>query len=246
MNCLIFQIRENNLKPIMVGAQKHIAFYDLSEFNGRAFFTTDLHGHFDLLHCAMLDNNFDTDTDLLFVGGDSTDRHSDSKSVLDYINEPWFISIQGNHEALFIGAYDENWCGPYTNCLLSNGGEWVSSLTKGMTFSIYTAFKSLPLGIEILLPSGDKVGIIHSQVPYDDWEQFKEITKAELEWNGLNTCQWARDKYDNQISVPVKNVDLVLSGHTPTNSGDIETLGNQMFCDLGSFFRDKISFYQIM
>lgn len=230
----------------MVGAQKHIAFYDLSEFNGRAFFVTDLHGCYDLLHEKLKEVAFDSTKDMLFSGGDWTDRGPDSKHVMDYINEPWIHSVQANHEALYIGAYEEGFEGQFTNCLVANGGAWVGWLSEAECTAIYTAFKSLPLGIEILLPSGDKVGIIHSQVPYEDWEQFKEITKAELEWNGLNTCQWARDKYDKQISAPVKNIDLVLSGHTPTNSGDIETLGNQVFCDLGSFFRDKISFYQIM
>lgn len=234
------------MKPIIVGAQKHIDFYDLSDFKGRAFFVTDLHGCYHLLHEKLKEVAFDSTKDILFSGGDWTDRGPDSKHVMDYINEPWIHSVQANHEALYIGAYEEKWEGSFTNCLVSNGGAWVGELSESACTSIYEVFKSLPLGIEILLPSGKKVGIIHSQVPYEDWEQFKSITKAELEWSVLNTCQWARDKYDKQYSKPVKNIDLVLSGHTPTNSGEIETLGNQIFCDLGSFFRDKISFYQIM
>ena len=43
----------------------------------------------------------------------------------------------------------------------------------------------------------------------------------------------------------VKGVDFVLTGHTPTKSGEIEILGNQVFADLGSFFRGKLSIIEI-
>lgn len=81
--------------------------------------------------------------------------------------------------------------------------------------SIYQAFKSLPLGIEILLPNDRAVGIIHAEVPYNDWDQFKAITKAELEWDGEATAQWARSWYSQKYNGIVKGIDTVLVGHTP-------------------------------
>ena len=111
--------------------------------------------------------------------------------------------------------------------------------------AIYETFKSLPLAIELLTPT-EKVGIVHAEVPYGDWDKFKKMTKPELEYNGYAVAQWARTKYDKQNQDFVKNIDRVLTGHTPTNSGDVEILGNVWYCDLGSFFRNKISFIQIM
>ena len=43
----------------------------------------------------------------------------------------------------------------------------------------------------------------------------------------------------------VEGVDFILCGHTPTKSGEIEILGNQVFADLGSFFRGKLSIIEI-
>ena len=111
--------------------------------------------------------------------------------------------------------------------------------------AIYESFKSLPLAIELLTPTV-KIGIVHAQVPYNNWDEFKKMTKPELEWNGEATAQWARTNYDKKLSIQVGGVDLVLVGHTPTDSGEVEVLGNVWYADLGSFFRDKISFVQLV
>ncbi len=229
----------------VIGSCNHIHQYDLRDFLGRIFFTTDLHGCYDLLHESIKAAGFDSTRDILFLGGDTADRGSDSKYVLDYLDEPWINSIAGNHEHLFMNAYDEEWVGPNTNCLINNGGMWVSEISEGHAKVIYQTFKELPLAIEILLPNGKKVGIVHAGVPYNDWEQFTKITKAELEWDGLNTCLWDRTQYDSKSEVVVKGIDTVYHGHSPTNSGNIEKFGNRVYCDLGSFFRDKISFVEI-
>ena len=233
-----------SLNHEVIGSMNHIHRYDLRNFKGRIFFTTDLHGIYDLLHEKLKEVGFDSTRDILIVGGDNTDRGPDSCHVLDYLYEPWYISIAGNHEALYIGAYEENWEGGFTNCLVSNGGAWVGGLSDVECKSIYEAFKEMPLAIEILLPE-EKIGIIHAECPYGDWDSFSKITKAELEWDGLNTAQWVRNKYDKQDTSIIKGIDRLYVGHTPTDSGEVEILGNVHYCDLGSFFRDKISFVEI-
>ncbi len=110
--------------------------------------------------------------------------------------------------------------------------------------AIYNSFKSLPLAIEIESPKG-LIGIIHAEVPYGDWEKFRGITKAELEWNGTAVAQWARTKYDKQDSSDVKGLYKCFVGHTPTDSGEVEQLGNVFYSDLGSFFRHKLCFIEI-
>lgn len=211
---------------------------------GRDFFTTDIHGHFELLHEQMRLNAFDTLKDRLFVGGDCCDRGPDSQHILDYIYEPWFHSVQANHDAMVIQAYENKLTGNAARMLYSNGGEWYWECSSGKQRAIYEAFKSLPLAIEIE-SSDELIGIIHAECPYNDWEQFRGITKAELEWNGYATAQWARTRYEKKDVTPVKGVRKLYVGHTPTDSGYIEQLGNTWYCDLGSFFRDKIAFIQI-
>jgi serine/threonine protein phosphatase 1 len=219
--------------------------------SGRDFFTTDIHGNFDILHEQMRLHVFDTNKDRLFVGGDNCDRGPNSHWILDYINEPWFISVRGNHEEMVI-AYikamsigDEREARYPFNLLYSNGGQWFFEISEQDQMRIYESFKSLPLAIELETRSGGRVGIIHAEVPYSDWEYFKGITKAELDWNGSAIAQWARTKYDKQDVKVVKNIDKVYVGHTPTTSGSIEVLGNVHYSDLGSFFRGKLAFVEI-
>lgn len=230
----------------VIGSMGQIHQYDLREFKGRVFFTTDLHGSYDLLHEKLKEVAFDSKKDLLFVGGDWCDRGPDSHYVLDYLDEDWIKSIQANHEEIFIGAYEEdfNESKAYSGCLFDNGGDWARKLTKPHAKAIYEAFKALPLAIEILLPN-ETVGIIHAEVPYRDWERFKVMLETEYRWDGRNTAQWARDKYRYSNQTKVANIDRVFVGHTPTDSGEVEVLGNVWYCDLGSHFRQKISLVEI-
>jgi serine/threonine protein phosphatase 1 len=188
---------------------------------------------------------FDSSKDILILGGDNCDRGADSEHVLTYLDNPWVYSVQGNHESLFTGAYEEGWQGPYTNCLLQNGGMWVLGVDQAKLQDIYHVFKSLPTAIE-LITHEERIGVIHAQCPYNSWDEMLKMTEPEWKWDGDNTSQWARDIYDIGKSVYVKGVDRLLVGHTPTQSGCVEVLGNMWYCDLGSFFRNKISFVQIM
>lgn len=228
-----------------------IKILDLREHKGRCFYTTDLHGHYDLLHEKLKEVAFDSTKDILILGGDCTDRGPDSKYVLDYLNEPWIYSIRGNHEQMVIdfiealASGDEREARQPYQMLYCNGGEWFFDITENHQMQIYESFKSLPLAIELLTPT-EKIGIVHAQCPFNDWDKFKKMAKPELEFNGYATAQWARTNYDRQWQGIVKGVDRLLVGHTPTDSGDVEILGNTWYVDAGSFFRDKINFIQLM
>jgi serine/threonine protein phosphatase 1 len=233
----------------VIGSCGHVHQYDLREFKGRIFAVSDLHGHYDLLHEALKEVAFDSTKDLLFVGGDWTDRGPDSKHVLDYVNEPWVHSIQGNHERMFIDGFESHWH-PNNRSVLTlkaHGGGWIwnSGLTDLDKILIHEAFNSMPLAIELLLPNNNKVGIIHAEVPYNDWNKWLNINKSELEWDGMATAQWARTWYSTKYQGEVKGVDCVLVGHTPTDSNGVEQYGNMVFIDGGSFFSGKINFVEI-
>ena len=227
----------------------HIRFVEKNT-KGRDFFVTDVHGYFDLLVEKMREVGFSpANGDRLFSSGDWCDRGPQSNEVLDWLQEPWVYSTRANHEQLLIQSFEDGFVGPTARCLYENGGDWVFELIDAEKLqtvkAIYEAFKSIPLAIELESRSGKKVGIVHAEVPYGDWEQFKNITKAELKWSGEAVAQWARTKYDRQNQDFVKNIDLVLSGHTPTESGNVEVLGNVWYCDAGSFFRNKLNFFEI-
>jgi serine/threonine protein phosphatase 1 len=233
----------------LIGSCNHVAQFNLRNFKGRIFVVSDLHGHYDLLHDALKEVGFNSDTDLLFVLGDWTDRGPDSRYVLDYVNEPWIHSISGNHEIMFVEGFESHWH-PTNRSVLTlkaHGGDWIwnSGLTDLDKILIHEAFKNMPIGMELLLPNDKKVAMIHAEVPYNDWNQFLNISSAELEWDGLATAQWARTRYSRSDDVLVKNVDLVMVGHTPTDSGLCEKLGNVLYIDGGSFFNYRINLVEI-
>lgn len=223
----------------------HIKTLDMRQHKGRVYFTTDLHGYYDLLHEKLKEVAFDSSKDILILGGDMCDRGPDSAHVLDYLNEPWLYCIQANHEQMLIEAY-ENPNDKHTyEFFYFNGGAWYYDLKPEQQKAIYESFKSLPLAIELLTPT-EKIGIIHAQCPFDNWDEFKKMTKAELDFNGAATAQWARTNYDKQADIQIKGVDRLMVGHSPTRSGEVEVYGNTTYADLGSFFRGKISFVQLM
>ena len=170
---------------------KHIRVLDLTKPKGRVFYTTDLHGCYDLLHEKLKEVAFDSTKDVLISGGDWCDRGPDSHHVLDYLNEPWIYSVRANHEQMFIEAYEGDFKNQATQMLVVNGGAWVASCDDDHLKAIYESFNSLPLGLEIHTPS-EVIGVVHAQVPYNNWDEFKKMTKPELEWNGEATAQWAR------------------------------------------------------
>jgi serine/threonine protein phosphatase 1 len=233
--------------PIKLGVNDHVWRYDLTDFKGRIFFVTDLHGCYDLLHEALRDVSFDSTRDLLFSGGDWTDRGPDSKHVLDYLTEPWIHSVRGNHEQMYIEGFESHWNPNHwsVNTLKAHGGNWIWDLDDLTKILIADVFKALPLGIELILPNRRRVGIVHAEVPYNDWNQFINITKAELEWDGQATAQWSRTWYNKAFTGEVKGVDFVLVGHTPTDTGKVERYGNMVFADGGSFFNHSVNLIEL-
>lgn len=220
---------------------------NLENHEGSVWFTTDIHGHFDLLNEQLQLQAFDATKDLLVVGGDNCDRGPCSDWILDYINEPWYISVRGNHEQMVVDyieslalgeEYREN---EAARMLYHNGGEWFFDQPWSKQMAIYESFKSLPLGIELKFENG-VVGVVHAQVPWSDWGRFKEMSWEDSEAGVL----WARSKYDYPKRFDdVQNVDWVISGHTPVKGTEPEWIGNQMYLDLGSFFTGKLGFIQI-
>lgn len=223
----------------------HVAQLDLRAFTGRIFFVSDVHGHFTLLDQELEKRGFNKETDILISGGDWTDRGPESEHVLDFLYEPWVHSIRGNHEQLFIGAVDEVWEGRNTNCLLTNGGMWVINLNTEKTMAIYDMFKSLPLGIELLLPYGRKAGVVHAECPYNDWDKFVSMSDEHEVDHMSSIAQWSRVWYNRQYQDMVSGVDFVLVGHTPTDSTNIEKYGNMIFTDAGCFFSGKLNLIEL-
>lgn len=69
---------------------------------GRDLAVGDIHGHFERLQRCLDEVGFDPEVDRLFSVGDLVDRGPASEQALDWLAQPWFHAVQGNHEALAI------------------------------------------------------------------------------------------------------------------------------------------------
>ena len=236
------------MKRKMIGSQNQIAHYDLQGHVGRLFFATDVHGEFSKLHFALRDVGFSpSHGDLLFLGGDLVDRGPESKDVLDWLYEPWVHSICGNHEALHIEAfrnlYDYRTCHSAAT-LGQHGGLWAFDMARSDQQKYIDMFKSMPLAMELQTDFGI-VGIIHAEVPYANWESWKNATKTEFENHCVADAQWARRKYRAKNSAVVEGIDVVLVGHTPTDSYKPEVLGNVVYSDCGAVWGNDFQLVEI-
>lgn len=220
---------------------------------GNDYICSDIHGHFDLLEQHLSNVNFNPNKDRLFCLGDLIDRSDESPQVLNYLSKPWFHSILGNHESMLIGVYENGSSNPsIRQQWYSWGGSWAEDLSDDELDVYYRAFLKFPVGIELHLKSGLKVGLIHANLPDKaDWHTvintLQEIPDDEISshMHLLHEMLWQKASIFENYSIEmdeVKNIDHVFHGHTIVDS--IIVMENRTFMDLGSYNNNKIGFVQ--
>ena len=137
---------------------------------GRDFVVGDVHGHFDLIESLMQQVRFDPACDRLCAVGDLVDRGPQSHTVMEWLNQPWFFSVRGNHEQMVLdhdlgtGEADKH---------RRNGGAWFHDADLAVRKAIALALQRLPYVLEIERPNGC-IGIVHAG-PYESSGQ--EMTR---------------------------------------------------------------------
>lgn len=210
---------------------------------GRDFVIGDVHGMFDMVERLMTEVQFDPAVDRMFVVGDLVDRGPRSKEADNWIKQPWFHSIRGNHEQMAIDVYCAmydltGWENPQETIALHiwNGGDWFHELDGDRQARIVAAFKTLPIAIEIETDEG-RVGLVHAEVPDDDWNSFVTALlngSANLDHH-LHYAMWSR--LITRGKAPgfegVKNIDMVIVGHSVVKeAGNIH---NVVYLDTGAY-----------
>ncbi len=200
---------------------------------GRDLIVGDVHGCFTKLRAALDAVGFDPAADRLFSVGDLVDRGGESAEALEWLGQPWFFAVCGNHESMAVefsaGRID---AGIYA----ANGGAWLIGMTPAERQPFVDAFAALPLALELETADG-LVGIVHADCPTDDWvmlvyglcdagEEVREMVESAVLWN--------RGRVEAEISVPVRNIRAVVVGHTPVRAAP-RVLGNVHFIDSGAW-----------
>lgn len=185
---------------------------------GRDLIVGDIHGHFSRLLAHLATIGFDPDEgDRLFSVGDLVDRGPESESVLQWLAQPWFFPVQGNHEDMAIrwpnGHMDP---GNY----MQNGGAWNVTKTRDESLQYADAMATLPIAIELETEAG-LVGIVHADCPCNSWQEFTDqleapdIGRSRLK-DIITRAQWDRDRLQVAgMFGPVEGVRAVVVGHTP-------------------------------
>ncbi|WP_288375389.1 metallophosphoesterase [uncultured Pseudomonas sp.] len=175
--------------------------------SGRDFVVGDIHFKTMDLHRGLHALGFDKTKDRVIAVGDLIDRGPGVLDGLKLLGEPWFYTVQGNHERMLIDAYREN---PLARYAAHGAGWWptIADESKGM---IIDKLSSLPLAIEIESSNGI-VGIVHADVPAGvTWPKFL----AELDNQAFeDVALWGRERVKKHFRDGVSEVWRVCTGHT--------------------------------
>ena len=215
---------------------------------GKDYICSDIHGHFSLLTRQLDLINFNEDVDRLFSLGDLIDRGDESDQALEWLAKPWFFAIQGNHERMLINAYESRSESLRFQWMMWGGG-WAEDMDVDALEPFYRKFSALPLAVELGLPNGKSVGLVHAELPdVCGWNEIKRllshIEPAQVEAT-LATSDMLWRKIQAYLPAdeiprvePVHNIDHVFHGHTIVEN--YRTITNRTFMDLGSYESGRI------
>jgi serine/threonine protein phosphatase 1 len=206
--------------------------------NGRDFVIGDIHGSYELLMEYLVFIKFDFEKDRLFSVGDLVNKGLDSLAVFALIDEPWFYPVLGNHEIIVIDFWRY---GDYPNHLDEYGGEWFLNLSDDKKEAVVLKLETLPAAIELEVHN-KRIGIIHAEVPDDNWKIFDarlKSTKGVEALRALDEALWGRSKLKRKDKSKIRNIDYVYVGHTIVR--DPLVLGNVFYIDTGAFCYEEFT-----
>lgn len=207
---------------------------------GRDFIIGDIHGHFEILKNLVEKINFNEATDRFFATGDIIDRGPYSDQAVDWLTQPWFNSVRGNHEQMVIDAMSGEG-DPARHA--RNGGYWFYQLPFKRRHEIATHLKALPFAIELELLSGEKIGIIHAEPPglgaNLSWQQrIKRLSAPNpaVRKKAENQAVYSRALIENNHNQITKGIAQIYVGHTTVR--EVMSVGNITYLDTGCSFLD--------
>jgi serine/threonine protein phosphatase 1 len=202
---------------------------------GRDFVVGDIHGRFDLLRVLMASVGFHEDRDRMISVGDMVDRGVYSEQFSEYLLQPWFYAVCGNHEQLAM----DHVVGLATPLIYSsNGGDWFLALGKSKQVQYAQQMAVLPLAIEIDTAIG-RVGVIHADCPTSSWDEFLPQLQDDY---GINAALWSRDRRFNHD--PVSDMAYVIIGHTPVKEPSVR--GNVINIDTAAFKTGNLTMVELI
>ena len=217
---------EPGYAQVAVAKMDLIKAYPTNE-RGRDFAVGDIHGHYSILRASLQAIGFDPARDRLFSVGDLVDRGPESHLALNWLRQPWFHAIRGNHEAMACaaaaGTADD------VDLHVINGGEWLQAMPEPQRQQIASRLAALPLAIEVNTAQG-VVALVHADLPSDDWRMVAEqLTADRMSQRDADMCLWSIARHARRYAGVVQHARAVVHGHVTVPS--MEILGNVYFID---------------
>lgn len=202
----------------------------------RVFAVGDIHGAFDLLEQKLAAIEFDRTKDFLISVGDLVDRGPQSPRAINYIQQPWFKHIIGNHEEFCSDSYhgDSYWH-------RQNGGEWFQELDEVEREHHFNLLLNAPYLLEVITPGRQKIGFVHADLHTDDWNEA-------IEYPHFETFSWSRNRISHvpgweEKCFQVKGIDWLIMGHTVVMIPFRK--GNCVWIDTGACFYDNLTIIDV-
>lgn len=193
---------------------------------GRDLLIGDIHGHFAKARAALDAVGFNPEVDRVISVGDLVDRGPESEQALEWLAQPWFHAVRGNHEQMCMDPADA-----YLH--MANGGVWFVSKGQDERQPFVDAFRDLPVAIELETTEG-LVGIVHADPVAPTWERVRQLLSADEPEEGfVQALIWTMDRVMSEFGEPIPDIRAVVVGHTPMER--VTSLGNVIYIDTGGW-----------
>lgn len=230
---------------------------DLSQ-KRRILTVGDIHGRFDLLEEKLENLVFDPDLDILIMLGDLVDRGEQSHLALEWCNRPGMIRVRGNHDQMVADVVKNEF--QHLSDHLAGGGAWFCKIQDEDERQRWAeTMIDCPIAIEAIIPSGQRIGFIHADVPVNNWNDLEnalERSNPEKPFSIAWNCMWTRQRLKelreyatiNETVVghdcSIAGIDHVFFGHSIV--ADIVTHNNCSWIDTGAFKTDRLAVIDVI
>ena len=199
---------------------------------GRDWVIGDVHGCFRTLRDALLDIDFEYETDRLFSVGDLIDRGPNSIKAVDWLESGRLSAVvMGNHEAEMVKLMQTG------NVLSPTKAyqQWMRNIPRQEVYRWYNALMALPLAVTVETPTG-RVGIVHCSTWRDSWSETLSAL-AQRNMAAINMVLLGIDDQEKRAGPTgneVEGIDRVFAGHDPRKH--VEGRANTWSIDTGAGF----------
>ena len=205
---------------------------------GQDYFVGDLHGCYEELMHTLDHLGFDPARDRLISVGDLVDRGPDSGKCLELVKAPWFHAVRGNHEQMMIDCHLDPGDAAYDYVM--SGGDWFVHSAPDVQRALAELADTLPLFLQVPL-GGRRIGVVHGDFLETAWITQKQLKRmaTDKRQDLRQTALWGRSRISRGTAQPVKDVDLVVCGHTVVE--EVCVLGNVLYIDTGACFGGNLT-----